>query len=229
MIFGTIVNMIAIIVGSLIGLLVHNRMPKRITQLVFQAIGLFTLFLGFYMAGKTDNFLIMIFSLVIGSILGELIDLDKQINRFSAWLKTKIGSKNSKFSEGFLTSFLLFCMGSMTILGAIEEGIGGKPDLLLAKSVLDGFSSIALAAAMGIGVLFSIIPLLIYQGGLTLFASYLQEYLSPQIIDEISAVGGILLIGLGINILEIKKIKVLNMTPALLVAVVLAYIIVNYS
>lgn len=229
MIFGTLVNIGAVIIGSLIGLLVHNRMPKRITQLVFQAIGLFTLFLGFFMAGKTEHFLIMIFSLVIGAIIGELIDLDKQINRFSLWLKRKIGSKNSKFSDGFLTSFLLFCMGSMTILGAIEEGMGGNPDLLLAKSVLDGFSSIALAAAMGIGVLFSIIPLLLYQGGLTLFASFLQDYLSTPIINELSAVGGILLIGLGLNILEIKKIKVLNLTPALLVAVVLAYFFVNNS
>ena len=220
---GTLVNVGAVVVGSLLGLVIHKRMPEKITKLVFQAIGLFTLFLGFTMAGKTSNYLIMIFSLVIGSIIGELLNIEKQINRLSDWLKAKSGSSNAKFSEGFLTSFLLFCMGSMSILGAIEEGMGGSPDLLLAKSVLDGFSSIALAAAMGIGVLFSAIPLLIYQGGLTLFSGYLQDYLTTPMINELSAVGGIILIGLGINILEIKQIRVINMIPALLVAVLLAW------
>jgi len=220
---GTLVNVGAVVAGSLIGLVIHRRMPEKITKLVFQAIGLFTLFLGFTMAGKTSNYLIMIFSLVIGSIIGELLNIEKQINRLSDWLKAKSGSSNTKFSEGFLTSFLLFCMGSMTILGAIEEGMGGNPDLLLAKSVMDGFSSIALAAAMGIGVLFSAIPLLIYQGGLTLFAGYLQDYLTTPMINELSAVGGVILIGLGINVLEIKQIRVINMVPALLVAVLLAW------
>ncbi len=220
---GTLVNVGAVIAGSALGVVIHKRMPEKITKLVFQAIGLFTLFLGFTMAGKTSNYLIMIFSLVIGSIIGELLNIEKQINRLSDWLKAKSGSSNAKFSEGFLTSFLLFCMGSMTILGAIEEGMGGSPDLLLAKSVLDGFSSIALAAAMGIGVLFSAIPLLIYQGGLTLFSGYLQDYLTTPMINELSAVGGIILIGLGINILEIKQIRVINMIPALLVAVLLAW------
>ena len=220
---GTLVNVGAVIAGSLLGLVIHKRMPEKITKLVFQAIGLFTLFLGFTMAGKTSNYLIMIFSLVIGSIIGELLNIEKQINKLSDWLKAKSGSSNAKFSEGFLASFLLFCMGSMTILGAIEEGMGGSPDLLLAKSVLDGFSSIALAAAMGVGVLFSAIPLLIYQGGLTLFAGYLQDYLTTPMINELSAVGGIILIGLGINILEIKQIRVINMVPALLMAVLLAW------
>jgi len=220
---GTLVNVGAVVAGSLLGLLIHSRMPEKITKLVFQAIGLFTLFLGFTMAGKTSNYLIMIFSLVIGSIIGELLNIEKQINRLSDWLKAKSGSSNAKFSEGFLTSFLLFCMGSMSILGAIEEGIGGNPDLLLAKSVLDGFSAIALAAAMGIGVLFSAIPLLIYQGGLTLFAGYLQDYLTTPMINELSAVGGIILIGLGINVLEIKQVRVINMVPALFVAVLLAW------
>ena len=220
---GTLVNVGAVVAGSLLGLVIHKRMPEKITKLVFQAIGLFTLFLGFTMAGKTSNYLIMIFSLVIGSIIGELLNIEKQINRLSDWLKAKSGSSNAKFSEGFLTSFLLFCMGSMSILGAIEEGMGGNPDLLLAKSVLDGFSAIALAAAMGIGVLFSAIPLLIYQGGLTLFAGYLQDYLTTPMINELSAVGGVILIGLGINVLEIKQIRVINMVPALLVAVLLAW------
>jgi len=131
-------------------------------------------------------------------------------------------SKNEKFTEGLVTAFLLWCMGSMTILGAMEEGFGNHPNLLLAKSVLDGFSSIALSASMGIGVMFAAIPLLIYQGGLTLLASLLGDFVSDAVIAEITAAGGLLLIGLGIDILEIKKLKILNMLPALVVAIILA-------
>lgn len=220
---GTLINAGAVILGSIVGLIIHSRLPKNIVNIVFQGIGLFTLFLGVNMATKTSNFLIMIFSIVIGSIIGELLDIDKSVNRFGEWLKKKVKSKNDKFSEGFVTSFLLFCMGSMTILGAFEEGLGGEPNLLLAKSVLDMFGSIILSASLGIGVVFSVIPLIIYQGGLTLFAGSLTGFLTDPIINELTAVGGLLLIGLGINILEIKKIKILNMIPALIIVVVLAY------
>ena len=221
---GTLINAAAVIIGSIIGLVIHSKLPKNITTRVFQGIGLFTLFLGIHMATKTSNFLIMIFSIVIGSIIGELIDIDRLVNQFSEWLKKKVKSENENFSDGFITAFLLFCMGSMTILGAFEEGLGGKPNLLLAKSVLDGFSSIALSASLGIGVIFSVIPLLIYQGGLTLFAASLQNFFTDIIINELTAVGGLLLIGLGINILEIKKLKILNMIPSLIIAVILAYL-----
>ncbi len=222
---GTLINAAAVLAGGLAGLLIHSRLPKNISERVFQGIGLFTLFLGIYMATKTANFLVMVFSVVIGTILGEMIDIDKRTSHFSGWIKTKIKSKNDHFSDGFTTAFLLFCMGSMTILGAFEEGLGGEPNLLLAKSVLDGFSAIALTASMGIGVIFSVIPLLIYQGGLTLLAASLQNLLTDPIVNELTAVGGLLLIGLGINILEIKKLKILNMIPALLVAIILAYLI----
>ncbi len=223
MIVGTLVNIFAIILGSTIGIIIHSRLPQRISRIVFQGIGLFTLFLGIQMALKSTNLLIMIFSIVIGSILGEIIGIDKFLNRFGEFLKQKLESSNEKFAEGMVTAFLLFCMGSMTILGAIEEGLGGPPNLLLAKSVLDGFASIALAASLGIGVIFSVIPLLIYQGGLTLFADWLQDFASEVLINEISAVGGLLLIGLGINILEIKALNILNMLPSLVIVMVLVY------
>lgn len=221
---GTIINIGAIIAGSLIGIFFNSRIPAKISERAFQAIGLFTIFLGIKLALQSANFMIMIFSLVIGAILGELIDIDKQINRFADWLKVKISSDNSRFSEGLITAFLLFCMGSMTILGAIEEGLGGKPNLLIAKSILDGFSSIAFASVMGIGVMFSVIPLLIYQGGLTLLAALVGERLSELAVTEMSAVGGILLIGLGITVLKIKEIKILNLLPALLLALVFSLI-----
>jgi hypothetical protein len=220
---GTLINAGAVILGSVIGLIIHKRLPERIAAIVFQGIGLFTLFLGITMASKTGNFLVMIFSIVTGSILGELVNIEGRMQRLSTFLKSAIRCGDDHFSEGFVTSFLLFCMGSMTILGAIEEGLGGRPNLLLAKSVLDGFSSIALSASFGVGVLFSAIPLLIYQGGITVFASSLHHVLTPKLINELTAVGGLLLIGLGINILKIKQLSILNMLPSLVVAAILAY------
>ncbi|HAQ60706.1 TPA: DUF554 domain-containing protein [Candidatus Delongbacteria bacterium] len=222
---GTIVNTGAVVGGALIGVLIHSRMPERITKTTFQGIGLFTLYIGFSMAMKTENVLIMVFSIVLGAISGELLDIEKRMEKVSDWLKKKVGSKNDKFTEGFVTAFMLFCMGSMTILGSIEEGLGGKPTLLLAKSFLDGFGAIALASTLGIGVLFSAVPLFVYQGGLTLSAGAIQGYLTDLMISEISAVGGLLLLGMGINILEIKKLKIMNLLPALVFAALFAYFI----
>ncbi|NOZ48168.1 MAG: DUF554 domain-containing protein [Chlorobi bacterium] len=223
---GTIVNTLAVIAGSSIGLLVNLKLPEKITKTAFQAIGLFTIYFGISMALKTNELILVIFSLLIGSIIGEWIDLEKLLSNFSEQLKAKLKFKNEKFTEGFITSFLLFCMGSMTILGAIDEGINHNPDILLAKSTLDGFSSIALAASLGIGVMFSAIPLLIYQGTLTVLAAYFGHFFSSVMINEITATGGILLLGLGISILEIKKIKILNMIPSLIIIVFLVWIFV---
>lgn len=220
---GTIVNTGTVVGGALIGVLIHSRMPERITKTTFQGIGLFTLYIGFTMAAKTGNVLVMVFSIVLGAIFGELLNLEARMEKISEWGKRKIGSKNDKFTEGFVTAFMLFCMGSMTILGSIEEGLGGEPTLLLAKSFLDGFGAVALASSLGIGVLFSAVPLFFYQGGLTLLAGLVQGYLTEPIINEVSAVGGLMLIGLGITILEIKKLKILNLLPALVFAGIFAY------
>ncbi len=221
---GTLINAGAIIVGGSIGMLLHARLPKRFSKIVFQALGLFTVFLGVSMALNTNEFLIMIFSLLIGSIIGEALRLEAWLDRLSENLKKKFSIKGGRFSEGLVTAFLLFCVGSMTILGAIEEGLGDKPNLLLVKSLMDGFSSVALAAAMGIGVIFSIIPLVLYQGSLTLAASWAGDYFSEVIINELTAVGGIILIGLGLKILEIKNIRVVNMLPTLVIVVFLAWL-----
>jgi hypothetical protein len=219
---GTLINTGAVIVGSIIGLLIHTRLPENLTRIAFQAIGLFTLFIGIKMASETGSLLILVFSMVAGAISGQMIDLDRRINNLSDKLKARLKSSNEKFTEGLVTAFLLWCMGSMTIIGAMEEGFGSPPNLLLTKSVMDGFSSIALAASMGIGVIFAAIPLLVYQGGLTLLASSLGEVFSSPMISEMTAVGGLLLLGLGINILEIKNLRILNMLPALVYAVILA-------
>lgn len=222
--FGTIINIFTVIAGSLIGFFFHSKLPQKIVKICFQAIGLFTIYIGITMTMKTEQILILIFSMIIGSALGEWIDLDKSINKFSELIKLKMKSKNESFSEGMITAFLLFCVGSMTILGAFEEGTLGNSELLIAKSVMDGFSSIALASALGIGVLFSVIPLLIFQGGLTLLALWFGSFMPEAVINEMSAAGGLLLIGLGFTIMEIKKIKVINMLPALFIAIILAYV-----
>jgi uncharacterized membrane protein YqgA involved in biofilm formation len=221
---GTVINAGAVIVGSSVGLLIHSRLPRRITTIVFQGIGLFTLFLGITMAMKVGNFLVMIFSIVLGSIAGELLNVDGRITSMSEFLKRKIRLKSERFTEGLVTAFLIFCMGSMSILGPIEEGLGKPPNILLAKSVLDAFSSMALSASLGVGVLFSVIPLVMYQGGITLFAGYVQGFFTSALINELTAVGGLLLMGLGINILEIKSLKILNMLPSLVIVVILASI-----
>jgi uncharacterized membrane protein YqgA involved in biofilm formation len=219
---GTLINVGTVLVGSTIGLLIRSRLPERYTKIMFQVFGLFTMFLGVKMALETQNIMVMIFSLLIGTLLGEWWNLEKGMDRFAGFIKKKVKSKNERFTEGFITAFLIFCMGSLTILGAIEEGTGGKPNLLLTKSLMDGFSSMALASALGAGVLFSAVPLLIYQGGLTIFASHLTNILSPDVISELSAVGGIILIGLGFVLLEIKKVRIMNMLPSLIVVVFLA-------
>ncbi|MGQ9708439.1 MAG: DUF554 domain-containing protein [bacterium] len=221
---GTLINTAAVIAGGLVGLALHSRLPENLKRVAFQAIGIFTLFLGFSMALKSGKMLILIFSTVSGSIIGELIDIDSHLNNFGEWLKGHLKIGAGRFSEGLVTAFLIFCMGSMTVLGAIEAGLGRTPNLYFAKSILDGFASVALAAGLGVGVLFSCIPLLIYQTGLTLLARGLVGFLTEAVTNELTAVGGLILIGLGINLLEIKRLKVLNMLPALVVAVILALI-----
>ncbi|MFO7675761.1 MAG: DUF554 domain-containing protein [bacterium] len=224
---GTLVNVAAVVAGSAAGLLIGARLPARLTGIAFQGIGLFSIAIGASMAIRTANWLVVIFSVVPGAIAGEFIDIDRHLARFGEFLKRRLRLGGARFSEGMVAAFLLFCMGSMTVLGAVEEGLGKPPNLLLAKSVLDGFASVALAATFGIGVAFSAVPLLVYQGGLTLAAGSLQAVLADAIVNEVSAVGGLLLIGLGINILEVRKLKVINMLPALLFAGVLAWLFVR--
>ena len=219
---GTLINVGTVLLGSAIGLLIRSRLPERYTKVMFQVFGLFTIFLGIKMSLATNNIMVMVFSLLVGTLLGEWWNLERGMDRLANYIKKRVRSKNERFTEGFVTAFLVFCMGSMTILGAIEEGLGDRPNLLLTKSLMDGFSSMALASALGIGVMFSVIPLLLYQGGLTLFAGYLSEVLSPDVVAEVSAVGGILLMGLGFVLLDVKKIRVMNMLPSLIIVVFLA-------
>lgn len=221
---GTLVNVGAVIVGGSLGLLFRRKIPERMFTIIFQAIGIFTLYLGVSMALKANELLIMVFSLVLGALIGEFLRLEERIEGISEKLKKKVGSGDANFSTGLLTAFMLFCMGAMTIVGSIEEGMGKEPTLLMTKSLMDGISAVALSAVLGIGVIFSVIPLLIYQGGLTLLAAMFGDVIPQAIINEITGIGGVLILGLGLSILDIKKIKVLNMLPALLVELFLCYI-----
>jgi uncharacterized membrane protein YqgA involved in biofilm formation len=221
---GTVVNVITVVSGSLIGLWINKSLPQRFIKIFFQVMGLFTLFLGISMAMKSENILQLVIALISGALIGELLNLEKGMEKLGAWLKRKIKLKSDKFTDGLLTAFLLYCVGSMTIIGAVEEGTGGSPRLLLIKSLMDGISSIALASGLGIGVLFSAIPLLVFQGGLTLIAMLLGDFVPQIIITELTATGGILLMGLGIDIMEVKKFKVMNMLPALIMIVIIMLI-----
>ncbi len=223
---GTLVNVVAIVLGSTIGLFLHKKLPKNIIETVFQVLGVFTLFLGMKMALEGKEILLIVLSLVLGAITGEGLKMDIYLEKTSEWFKNRFKFKNTRFTEGFITASLLYCIGAMAILGSIEEGMGMEPNLLYTKSVMDGFSSVALAAGLGLGVMFSIIPLFIYQASITLLAAILGDFFPPHIISELTSVGGVLLIGLGFTILEIKKIKIFNLLPALIYIVIFSYLFV---
>lgn len=219
---GTFINMATVTIGSLLGMYLQNSFPPNIHAIIFQAIGLGTILIGMQMSFKIPDgyLLILIFSLIGGGILGELIHLDVLLQNASEWLKNSLHISNEKFTEGLITAFLLFCIGSMTIVGAIEEGISGKRELLMVKSLLDGVTSIAFASTYGIGVLFSILPMLFFQGGMTILAVQLQHIFTEKIIAMISAVGGMLIIGIAINLLQLGTINIENLLPSLILAVV---------
>ncbi|MDR0543520.1 MAG: DUF554 domain-containing protein [Dysgonamonadaceae bacterium] len=221
---GTLVNAVAIITGSSIGIIFRKNLPKKYEIIYFQSVGLFTLLLGIQMSLGLSSPLLVLFSLILGGFIGVKIKLDEKIDRLGDVIKARMQSGNEKFTEGLTTAFLLFCMGSMTIVGAIEEGFGKTSDLLLTKSILDFFSSIMLASGLGAGVLFSFIPLLIFQGGITLLVSIIGKDIPAEFVSEITAVGGIILIGLSINLLKIKELKIINLLPSLLLTGIFVWI-----
>lgn len=225
---GTIINAGTIIVGGTIGLMVHTKLPQKILDASFKVIGIFTLFVGLQMALKSDNYILIIFSLLVGTIIGTAIDIEKRLVAWSESISNKGTGNKKQIIETVITTFILYCMGSMSILGAIEDGLGNKPTLLIAKSILDGFSAIALSASLGIGVIISVVPLLLFQGSITLAAKEITYILNEQVIIDLSAVGGLLLVALAGNFLELKKINVTNMLPALVLSVAFGEIYYRY-
>ncbi len=219
---GTFINAAAVAAGSAAGLTFAGRLPHKVRNRVMDGIGLVSIYLGVSMSLETAQPLIVIFSLILGGITGSAAGLEKKTGQWAGHFSD--GKDTGRFIEGMTTAFLIFCMGSMTVVGAIEEGISGRSHLLLAKSLMDGFTSMALASAYGKGVLFSIFPLLLFQGLLTVSASVASPFLSGHLISNLTGVGGLMVIGLGITILDIKKITVIDYLPSLLYAALLSMV-----
>lgn len=225
--FGTIINCITIIIGSFLGVTLGKYVfTEEMKQVTIKSIGLLTLVLGIQMFLSYEvaelEFLVLLFSLVLGSITGTLLRIEDNIEKLGKWLKSRFKSSESNFVEGFVVASIIFETGPLAVLGSIKDGISGELDLLLIKSGLDGIMSIALATSMGIGVIFSIIPVLIYQGSITILAALVGPQLSDPVKGMISVVGGVLILGLGLRILEIKdmdKVKIMDMTPSILLII----------
>ncbi len=218
---GTIINVGAIIIGGLIGLIFRERFPERITQTVLQVMGLFTILVGIQMALQGQEPILVLISLAVGAILGEIIRIEERLDQFGKWIEIQLKVTEGSPAKGFIYSSLVFAVGSMAIVGSIADGVRGDHSILVTKSMMDGIISIPFAAGMGPGVLGSAVTILVYQGSLTLLARGLQSFFSPEVITELTAVGGILVVGIGINILGLQKIKVANFLPALAVIIVL--------
>lgn len=227
---GTLVNALLIIVGSLIGRLLKD-IPENMKQTVMYAIGIVVMVMGIQMGLESSNFVIIIICIVLGAVVGEWIDIDKWINRLGQSIEEKFGSKKQKDSiaQGFVTSTLIFVIGAMGILGALNSGLQNDHELLISKGIIDGFTSIILSATLGIGVIFSAFPVAIYQGTIALLATQITrlvpEAALEMFLQEMTAAGGIMIIGIGMNLIGLTKIRVANLLPSLLfVGIVVAFI-----
>lgn len=222
--FGTIINATAIVICSIIGLLLKEALPPRLCETITQGLGLGVVIIGTTMALKTENVTLMLVSLLLGAIVGELIDIEKQLKRIGDALESKLKNSSNNVSLGFVSASLLFCTGSMAIMGALENGITGTYSILLSKSLLDGIFAMILSSTMGIGVLLSAIPVFLYQGSIALLATSIKPFLSTAMITEMNAVGGILIMAIGINMLKIKEFKVGNLLPAIIMPIIILWI-----
>ncbi len=223
----TFVNCGVIIVGCIIGLFIKGGIPERFNKIIMNGLALCAMFIGFSGALEGNNTIITIVSMAVGALIGELINIDKWLNKLGETIQKKLdkgNGKESRIAEGFVNASLLFCVGAMSIVGALQAGLAGNYDTIYAKTVLDGVSSIIFSASMGIGVIFSSVTVLLYQGGITLCASFLSGILSQAVIAEMTAVGSLMIVGLGLNLLEVTDIKIANLLPGILVPVVLGLI-----
>lgn len=220
--FGTWVNTATVLAGSVLGLIIGDRLPEKIKQSVFTALGLVTLSIGVSLVIRGTRPLLIIGAIILGGITGELVGIERQLERFGAWLQDLVRIGSGQFVRGFVTASLLFCVGPMTVVGSIQDGVNGDSTLLLTKAFMDGFASLALAATTGIGVLFAAGTVLIVQGALSLLGGWLSALTAPEALNQLSAVGGLLILGLGIRMLGLKEIPVANYLPALVFIAVAA-------
>ena len=227
---GTFLNIATVLIGGALGLIFGARIPEKLKATVISGMGLFVMAMGLQMFLKTENPLIVLGSLLIGTLLGEWWKIEEGLQNFGKFLEQRFSREgedgSNTFVRGFLTASLLFCVGPLTILGSIQDGLTGDYNLLAVKSVLDGFASLAFASTLGMGVMFSTIVILVYQGGISLLAAQLNSIVTPSMMNELTATGGVILIGLAISsLLEIKSIRVGNMLPGLAVAPLIVWIL----
>ena len=222
---GTLFNVVAVALGSLLGLAVGRFIPERLNDRVFQCFGLFTLYMGTSMALQTKDAIVVLVSLVLGTLIGDCLRLDDRLNGLGDTLKERLHLSAGRFTQGFVTATLLFCVGSMSIIGAIEDGLRHDPTLLATKGVMDGISSILLAGSFGVGVLFSILPMAIYQGALTFLSVWAQPFLTEQVCANISGLGGLMVLGISLNLLGLMKLKLCDMLPALVLVVAITLLV----
>ncbi len=220
---GTIVNALAIIAGSLLGLLFSKGIPENYKEIILSGVGLSVVLIGIRSALVSDNLMVIIFSVIVGALLGEWLQIEKKLERLGVFLESKVTAKSDdskSFARGFVTASLVFCVGSMAIVGSLESGLTGNHQTLFAKSVLDGVTSIIFASAMGLGVMFSSLAVFIYQGFITITAVFMKSFLVPATIQEMTSVGGLLIMAIGFNMLKITTIRVGNLIPAIFLPLV---------
>src|SRR5829696_940896 len=227
---GTVLNIATVLIGGTIGLLFGVRIPEKLKETIIASMGLFVAAMGLQMFLKTESPLIVLGALLLGTLLGEWWRIEDGLQNLGTFLEQRFSKEgeegSNKFVRGFLTASLLFCVGPMTILGSIQDGLTGDYNLLAVKSVLDGFAALAFASTLGVGVIFSTIIILVYQGGVSLLAGQLDAIVTPAMMNELTATGGVILLGLAISsLLEIKKISVGNMLPALAVAPLVVWVL----
>ena len=224
----TFINCLTILIGSVIGVKLGDRVKTEHNEVLFMGIGMISMVIGIRMCFEYTKTLYVVISITLGGYIGYLMNIDGAILKFGSFLEKRFSRKSSEktgaFAHGFLNGSILFCIGAMTIVGSIQAGVAKEYDLLLTKSVMDGISSIIFAAGMGIGVAFSIITVLVIQGGLTLLAVFFGDFIPQLVISEISGLGGIMIIMIGINLLKLKDIKTANFLPALVLVALLAAI-----
>ncbi|CZQ85848.1 DUF554 domain-containing protein [Trichococcus flocculiformis] len=222
---GSLVNSAAIILGGSIGLALKKGLSDRIASAVMNALALCVLYIGVSGILKGENILITILSMVFGTLVGEWIDLDKKINQLGDEIESRVSSENKEHSvsNGFVTASLLFCVGAMAIVGALQSGLTGNHDTLFAKSLIDGIAAIVMASSLGIGVLLSAGLILVYEGGITLFANVLAPLLTDSVINEMTCVGSLLIVGLALNMLKLTNLKIMNYAPAVFFPILFGY------
>ncbi len=224
---GTIVNTVAVIIGSLIGMLLKKGLPEKMADTLMKGLGLCTLFLGVSGSLKGENSLLLIISMVIGAVIGELVDLEDKVNRLGKWVEVKFAGKKGtgenkvSVAEGFVTASLLFCVGALTIVGALQSGLVGNHEMLFNKSMLDFVAAIIFASSLGIGVMFAAAFVFVYQGAITLMAQWVAPFLTDTVINEMTCVGSVIIIGLALNMLGLTKLRVMNYVPAIFIPIIL--------